>query len=171
MQQMTLRARTIETLGYMIEAVAEEKATFLSSIHEISNFIIVLLKSGLSSEDPQITAIKETLCKIAFTLKEDFNVYMGAILPGLLEDTKQQIDIKLTSADDPSVQDDEDKTTGVTLKLKGFEGQQKISMNTSDLESKITAFKLLHQISDNMGKSFAPYCEAVLPIMLENMSY
>lgn len=52
MQQMTLRARTIETLGYMIEAVAEEKSTFLSSIHEISNFIIILLKSGLSSEDP-----------------------------------------------------------------------------------------------------------------------
>jgi len=91
---------------------------------------------------------------------------MTSILPGLLEDTKQQIDIKLTSADDPS-----DDNAGVTLKLKGFEGQQKISMNTSALESKITAFKLLHQISDNLGKSFAPYCEAVLPIMLENMSY
>jgi len=63
----------------------------------------------------------------------------------LLEDTKQQIDIKLTSADDPSDQgDDDEKSTGVTLKLKGFEGQQKISMNTSALESKITAFKLLH---------------------------
>lgn len=124
MQQMTLKARTIETLGYMIEAVAEEKATFVGSIHEISNFIIALLKSGLSNEDPQITAIKETLCKIAFTLKEDFNVYMPAILPSLLEDTKQQIDIKLTSADDPSaLGDDDEKNTGVTLKLKGFEGQ------------------------------------------------
>jgi hypothetical protein len=49
---MTLKARTIETLGYMIEAVAEEKATFVGSIHEISNFIITLLKSGLSNEDP-----------------------------------------------------------------------------------------------------------------------
>ena len=28
MQLMTLRARTIETMGYMIEAVAEEKVTF-----------------------------------------------------------------------------------------------------------------------------------------------
>ena len=27
-QQMNLRARTIETMGFMIEAVAEEKATF-----------------------------------------------------------------------------------------------------------------------------------------------
>ena len=44
-------------------------------------------------------------------------------------------------------------------------------MNTSALESKITAFKLLHQISDNMGKSFAPYCEQTLPIMLENIAY
>jgi len=49
---MTLRARTIETLGYMIEAVAEEKEAFVSSIHEISSFIITLLRSGLSTEDP-----------------------------------------------------------------------------------------------------------------------
>ena len=108
----------------MIEAVAEEKATFISSINDISNFIIALLKSGLSNEDPQITAIKETLCKIAFTLKEDFNVYMPSILPNLIEDSKQQIDIKLTSADDPSAQGgDDENSTGVTLKLKGFEGQ------------------------------------------------
>jgi hypothetical protein len=48
---------------------------------------------------------------------------MPTILPSLLEDTKQQIDIKLTSADDPSAQgNDDEKSTGVTLKLKGFEG-------------------------------------------------
>jgi hypothetical protein len=33
MQQMTLRARTIETMGFMIEAVAEEKATFIENVH------------------------------------------------------------------------------------------------------------------------------------------
>lgn len=36
MQQMNLRARTIETMGYMIEAVAEEKASFAQSVHEIA---------------------------------------------------------------------------------------------------------------------------------------
>jgi hypothetical protein len=37
---MTLKARTIETIGYMIEAVAEEKSAFLVSVHEISSFLV-----------------------------------------------------------------------------------------------------------------------------------
>ncbi len=54
-QQMNLRARTIETMGYMIEAVAEEKTTFLASVVEITNYLVNLLTSGqLNSEDPQI---------------------------------------------------------------------------------------------------------------------
>jgi hypothetical protein len=58
----------------------------------------------------------------------------------LIADSKVSIDIKLTSADDPTA---DDNGAGFTLKLKGFEGQQRISMNTSALESKITAFKLI----------------------------
>lgn len=129
---------------------------------------MTLLNSGsLTNDDPQILAIKETLSKIAYFMKEDFHQYFQAIFPALLEDTKQQIDIKLTSADDPNADDNQ----GMTIKLKGFEGQQRISMNTSALESKITAFKLLHLISESLGTSFAPYCEAVLPIMLQDISY
>jgi|LauGreDrversion4_2_1035121.scaffolds.fasta_scaffold69174_4 hypothetical protein len=45
-QQMNLRARTIETMGYMIEAVAEEKTTFLASVVEITNYLVNLLTSG-----------------------------------------------------------------------------------------------------------------------------
>ncbi len=122
MQQMTLRARTIETMGYMIEAVAEEKSAFAENVHQISTALVGLLTSGqLGNDDPQVIAIKETLSKIAYFLKEDFHQYFAKIFPGLIENTKQQIDIKLTSADDPSAEDD--NQTGVTLKLKGFEGQ------------------------------------------------
>lgn len=92
-------------------------------------------------------------------MKEDFHPYLAPILPQLLNDAKQQIDIKLTSADDPT----QENAEGYKLKLKGMEGEQRISMNTSALEGKITAYKLFHQISDNMGTSFATYCEQVLP--------
>lgn len=44
-------------------------------------------------------------------------------------------------------------------------------MNTSALESKIAAFKLINSVSENMGTSFAPYAEVTLPIMIENLSY
>jgi len=52
-----------------------------------------------------------------------------------------------------------------------MEGNQKLSMNTSAFQAKLTAFKLINQISENLEKSFAPYCEAVLPVMLENLAF
>lgn len=104
-----------------------------------------LLTSGqLNSEDPQIHAIKETLSKIGYFLKEDFHPYVAKIFPQLLEDAKQSIDIKMTAADDPSAQDDDEGTIGFDLKIKGFEGKQKLSMNTSALQSKLTAFKIIN---------------------------
>ena len=36
MAQMTLRARTIEAIGFMIEAVSEEKETFKGSVSQIA---------------------------------------------------------------------------------------------------------------------------------------
>ena len=44
-------------------------------------------------------------------------------------------------------------------------------MNTSALESKVSAFKLINSVSESMGTAFAPYAEATLPIMIQNMSY
>ncbi len=122
----------------------------------------------MTNDDPQILSIKETFAKIAYFLKEDSHQYCSYLIPSLIADSKVSIDIKLTSADDPTA---DDNGAGFTLKLKGFEGQQRISMNTSALESKITAFKLIQQISESLGTSFKVYCEGVLPVMLENLDY
>lgn len=111
-------------------------------------------------------SIKETLAKISSFLKEDFHTFMPFLLENLVKDAKLDIDIKLTSADE-----EKPETTSITFKMKGFEGNQRLSMNTSALESKIAAFQLINKISENMGAAFAPYCEAILPIMIENMNY
>ena len=167
MAQMTLRARTIEALGFMIEAVTEEKATFVAGVTEITTFLVTVLNSGLTTDDPQLTAIKETLAKIAGFLKEDFQQFLPLILPTLVSDSKLDIDIKMESAELPK----NTENAGFTFKLKGLEGNQRLTMNTSALESKVAAFKLIHLISENMGTSFAPFAETVLPIVLENTTY
>lgn len=87
----------------------------------------------------------------------------------LVNDTKLDIDIKMEAAN--NIQTSEDKSVGFTVKLKGFEGDQRLSMNTSALEGKIGAFKLINMISESLGTSFAPYTEPLLPIMVENMNY
>ena len=85
----------------MIEAVAEEKRTFQENVHQIAGSLVHLVTSGgLTQDDPQIVAIQETLSKIAYFLKEEFHPYFANVFPALLADTKQEIDIKLTSAED-----------------------------------------------------------------------
>ena len=118
----------------------------------------------MTSDDPQGLAIKEAMSRIAYFLKEDFHAYFTQVLPSLLLDSQQKIDIKMTSADEAGGE-------GFTLKLKGFEGEQRISMNTSALESKVAAFKLLQQISENLGSAFTPFCETVLPVALGDLTY
>jgi hypothetical protein len=49
-----------------------------------------------------MNAIKETLSKIAFFMKEDFHKFMPVIMPSLMEDTKLDIDIKMENAEMPS---------------------------------------------------------------------
>ena len=44
-------------------------------------------------------------------------------------------------------------------------------MNTSAMESKVSAFKILHQISENLGSSFAACAESILPTMISHLSY
>lgn len=52
MEQKVLRSRTIETMGFMIESVSEERETFLNNVLAITNTLVTLLNSGLSSDDP-----------------------------------------------------------------------------------------------------------------------
>lgn len=61
MSQMSLRAKTIEAMGFMISAVSEERETFKQNVVEIATFLVQLQNSGLTSDDPQANAIKETL--------------------------------------------------------------------------------------------------------------
>lgn len=94
---------------------------------------------------------------------------MPELMTTLVTDAKLNIDIKLESAEGPKTGDSDN--AGFTFKMKGMEGNQRLSMNTSALETKIAAFKLISMISESMGTAFAPYSEAILPIVIENMNY
>lgn len=52
MQQKVLRARTIDAIGYMIEAVSEKKEMFNSNVLVMTQKLITLMNSGLSNDDP-----------------------------------------------------------------------------------------------------------------------
>jgi len=68
---MNLRARTIESIGFMVSAVSENR-DFLPAVKSITEKLFVLLNQEFAHDDPQEVAVKEALSKVAFYLKEDF---------------------------------------------------------------------------------------------------
>ena len=62
------------------------------------------------------------------------------------------------------------KNLSMKLKVKEL-GEQVVSMNTEALVRKIGAFSLLEKVSENLGSSFAPFVEPLLPVVTKYMSF
>jgi len=137
-QQMNLRARTIESIGFMVAAVSENNE-FMGAVQQVTEKLFGILQSQFAHDDPQEVAVKEALSKVAFYLKEDFHVVAPKYLEILVADANQQIDIKQESAELPSAQNDQAQKS-FEFKLKGMESSTRVSLNTSALGNKIAAF-------------------------------
>lgn len=169
--QMNLRARTIESMGYMISAIVEDdQRVFLPAVKQVTERLFVLLQSEFAQEDPQEPAIKEALSKIAFYLKEDFNVVAPKFLEILIKDASVNVDIKSENADLPTANQDT-KCKSFEFKLKGMENSTRISVNTSALGNKIQAFQLILKVSEAMSTGFTPYIETVLPLLKTHINH
>mmetsp|Transcript_5143 Transcript_5143/g.3603 ORF Transcript_5143/g.3603 Transcript_5143/m.3603 type:complete len:171 (+) Transcript_5143:1487-1999(+) len=101
-EQKKLRAKAIETMGAMIDAVAGDDETFKASVLEITKHLATQLQAGLTDDDPQDIAIKETLIISAGFLQSEFGQFMPLLLETLLHDACLKIDIKMESTDLPS---------------------------------------------------------------------
>ena len=165
-QQKNIRAKIVNTMGFMIEAVCDNREEFLMDVIGICKDMATVLNMGLEDDDPQAPAIKEALIKSATLLKQEFHQFMPNLLKSLIADAEADIDIKLSESELQA-----SKNPGFTFKLKGMENEAKITMNTSALENKIKAVKNLATLADSLEESFAPYVETVYPIMEKMSTY
>jgi hypothetical protein len=172
MNNKKLRAKAIETVGSIIASVSqsEHKESFAQGVTEITTELAKTLQSKLDDDDPQDLAIKDTLTQCAGFLGPQFAQFMPMLLTTLVNDANLNIDFKMEAADLPSV---DNKNLSFNVKVNAIKGmgEQRISMNTEAIQKKTSAFALLAQISSKMGVAFAPYCEALLPIVIENATF
>ena len=63
MEDKKLRAKTIDTMGSIIIAVSDcdNKDVFKGSVIEVTSYLAQMLHSGMSNDDPQDEAVKNTL--------------------------------------------------------------------------------------------------------------
>lgn len=91
-QQKNLRARTFESIGTLIAAVSEEKE-FSDSVKEVTEKLFAYLDNKFDEDDPQELAIKDTIAKISFYLKEDFAYVAPKFLEILIKDATLEVKI------------------------------------------------------------------------------
>ena len=74
MEDKKLRAKTIDTMGSIIIAVSDcdNKDVFKGSVIEVTSYLAQMLHSGVSNDDPQDEAVKNTLTQCAGFLQKDF---------------------------------------------------------------------------------------------------
>ena len=171
--QKDLRSNTIQTIGFMMDAIKNSEES-IDQFKEDGKKIVEIFSKILTSkevkeEDPQVTAITNALTQVAAVLKEDFAPFMPSIMEKLLAGTQANVDFKLEDAELPTTTDD--KMTSVTFKMKGLEGQKKLSLNTTALETKINSTQVIRALAENLGKTFLPYVEKTYQVISELFEY
>lgn len=169
-QQKNLRARTIESMGILIASVADQKE-FTESVKEVTDKLFALLDQEFDEDDPQELAIKDTIAKISYFLKEDFHHVAPKFLEILAKDALLEVKITHKEARDGEVEATDDKQTSMSFKVFGMENTQKVMCNISELEAKISAFSHIYKVAEAMGEGFGPYVDQVLPIMMSHLDY
>ena len=127
-----------------------------------------LLDHNFSQDDPQDQAVKETLAKTAFYLKEDFASVAPKFLEKLMKDASINIDVIKENAE---IQTTHEGLNAFQFKLRGMENKQRILFNTSDVLSKTAAFHHILRVVGAMGASFEPFIPQVLPLLQQHMSF
>ena len=159
--QRDLRSNTIQTIGFLLDAIkgdTDNIHSFREDAKEIVEIFSKLLNSGtITDDDPQVTAITNALTQAAAVLKEEFAPYMPDIMDKLLRGTKVEVDFKLQDAELPNAIDE--NLTTITFKMKGLDGQKKLSLNTNALETKINSTQVIRALVENLGTTFFPYVE------------
>jgi len=151
----SLKAETIECLGFMVGAVAKRKDEFKDSITEILTSLINLQDSNLTDDDPRLNAITSVYGHFAEVLKEEFQPFMATIVPKLLAFASLDINFSLKDVTAADV-DDEEGTKSLTFDIQNM-GKAKVSLKVSALEHKISACDTLHVMASATGKAFNAY--------------
>ena len=159
--QAETRAAAIRCIGNVVEACAQSCGT------EEANRIFTTLMGMLGNipyDDPAVLAIKEASVNFAAGMKEVFAPFMQPLMTELIKDASSELDLHLTDTDNPNNPEVGKNMEGVRIDLPGL-GTKQITINTTALETKIKAVKILYDLVTSLEKNFSAYVEATLQVL------
>jgi hypothetical protein len=166
--QTNLRVNALETISYLCSSISENSDKFIDELKELSEYFTKLL-STVKEEDPLVPALFNAFSHISTSMKEHFYPYFEAIIPLLEKYINADIGFKMEDAalteyvgEDASP--NEDNKISLILNFSTT-NNQKLTLNSYALQNKVMAVEVLHDIAQNMAKSFKPYLERFLVLM------
>ena len=166
-EQQEVRANCIRCMGHCVESISEHPNESFEDVKTIMSGLVAL-KNTLDSEDPAALAINEVVSQFSDCLKLEFMPFLEVFMPDLLNKANAAVDIALTDSD-------VELPTGmnaVTFDFKG-QGSKQLAVNTTVLQHKIKACRILYDLVSSLKTGFNPYVEATLKVLtpLFNYSY
>lgn len=166
-----LRGKAMECAALMGQAVGKDK--FNSDAKELLEFMVQHQRyvEEQGETDASYGYSVETLTRIANVLKEEFAPYLEFVLPSILRNAQQDVDISAEDVDESEAKNSTSNDgDSVTVEIKGL-GYKRISMKTSALEEKLRALSVLNEYADEMKQYFGPYSDRVAPVAVSLMQY
>jgi len=167
--QKKVRGKAIECMGMMAQAVGAE--TFGPELQPVMEALLrMLIDEKLPSDDPQHEHVVTTCARICKAVGPAFAPYLPRVIPPLLVSARiEDACVIVAEGESNPFKGREGYTTSEVHMRQA--GKQQISMNTSLLEEKARAIRMLFEYANTMGAAFFPYVAEVANILVPCVRY
>lgn len=166
-KQQEVRAQAVRCMGYLVESVSELGGDYRVDAKTIMEGLFSL-KTALDSEDPAVISIREVLSSFASCLKEEFSTALTHFLPELFTLATTLVDMKFGDLEETGNLAPGENAVKFDL---GGHGSKQLTVNTTALQNKISAVKVLYDIIISMKQAYAPFTEKTLEVLTTLTNY
>lgn len=163
-----VRTKSIEAIGMIAQAVEGDK--FRPELGPMMDALLKMLHTNLPSDDPQHGEIVTTMARICRSVKQEFVPYLPLIMPGLLKSARITDACVIVNDGEFNPYKDREGWDTVEHEVRQV-GKQQVSRNSSLLEEKARAFRMIFEYCNTLGSSFMPWVKESAELIITCVRY
>ncbi|PHT40214.1 hypothetical protein CQW23_19068, partial [Capsicum baccatum] len=160
-----LRAKAIECISAVMMNVGKDKCG--DDAKQVIEVLVSIQGSQMETDDPSNIYLIKAWARLCMCLGRDFLPYMSVAMPPLFQSAQRQPDVSISSVD--SEPDDNSFSSFRLMSLTL--GDERYDINTSILEEKAIACKLLKDYVDELKEDFYPWIDQAVQILVPLLDY
>ena len=162
-EAVSLRGAAIEAVSIVGKSMGTEENPFISDAKNLMTFIIGHLQHHDTNQEHLV--MKDQLlaatARISSILGSAYIPFLSTVLQILINIAGEKTDVSVTdctseSASDGTEFDEETGTESITMNLPGI-GMKKLILNTTQIQEKSLAARVLYEHATALGPEFGPY--------------